>query len=655
MHAYPANGATGVFINSAIILRFGEPLLTGTPLAPVQSAVTTALSAAATGFEGSLAVASQTLQAYLNRTCCGNSVVPGTVTLAGPDGTVSGTVASSNDALSVTFAPTQPLLANTPYTVQAQGVRDTAGNKMVQAFSAAFATGTSLDTTPPQIALTDPANGATNVPTNVHYTVQFTKIIDPSTLTPATFSIVDTTTNTPVMGMVLMNADDITTSFVPSTPLPLDRTFSVVLTRGIKDADGNSLASQVSFSFTTGSQPETSPPHWLVSSPTNGSSGIPVNAVINLGFSQPLEIPTVAPNIQVTAGGNPIAVLVALSNGDQSVITTPAENLTPNAQYVVSIGPGIADLAGLLLDNPGTFTFQTGAVSAPAPVISSLSLKSALFNTVISHLTVTGANFVGATFAFTSSAIAVSVTSVNAAGTSATLSFNAGTEAGTFALFATNGFVTSTTAVTAADRFTVVDPSSTAIAADGYPVTIDALFGVDPLDPTSVPNASMPPSGEVDAQVLSVLNSAGGAPGEPLAQEADATPFSSLNIAGITGGQPVHVEVDGTVFSVVNADPAAPPGAQTGNVPSGPAVPMEADAVVFSVNNTAVGAPPAARVAAVLPSGVPLASTGLGGRSDTVALLVSRPLLLSGAMLLDIVNRDNYLDSRYPNVVRRKR
>jgi large repetitive protein len=364
---FPANGATNVFVNSAVVARFGEPLLVGTSLAAAQSAVTAALAGEVAAFGGSAQTAYQTLRAYMNRTCCGTSVIPGTVFVIGPAAAIAGTVASSSDGLSVTFAPSQPLQSNTSYSVQVQGLRDAAGNLMTQSFGSSFTTGSSLDTTPPQIVLTVPANGATNVPTNVHYTVQFSKAIDPSSLTSASFSIVDNATGQPVAGMIQVDASGLVAAFVPDPLLPIGRSFTVNITTAVKDTAGNNLASIGTFSFSTGYSPDTDAPHLLTHSPSDGENDVAVNALINLGFNEPLNITTVAPNIQVSTGGQPIPVLFALSNGNQRVTITPALGLTPNVQYTVAVGAGIADLGGFTLDNPQNFTFQTVPVVDRTP------------------------------------------------------------------------------------------------------------------------------------------------------------------------------------------------------------------------------------------------------------------------------------------------
>ncbi len=263
----------------------------------------------------------------------------------------------------------------------------------------------------------------------------------------------------------------------------------------------------------------------------------------------------------------------------------------------------------------------------PFPIITSLSRRSALFHTVV-NVTVTGASLAGATFSFHTSAISVTSVSVNTGGTVANLTLSVGTSAGTFALVATTAFGSSPSGVMAINRFTVVDPNSTADSdGDGFVDVIEAAFGSDPLDPTNVPKPNLPSSGEVDAQVVSVLNSAGGVPGQPATQEADAPSFSVLNSAGVApgqpaaheadspafsvlnragagGGQPIRMEASGLVFSVLNAAGVAPgqPAAHEAgatafsvlniaNVTGGTPVGMEANAAPFSVLNTAETTP----------------------------------------------------------------
>jgi len=248
----PKNGATGVFVNNVVVVRFNEPLLTGASFSAAQNAITAALGANSSVSVSSQQIAAQMLQAYMNRTCCGNSVIAGTVTLAGPVGAVAGIVTPSVDGLFATFAPSQPLESNTNYTFQVNGVRDAAGNLMTTPFVSLFKTGSSLDQAALQIVQTNQVNGASNVPTNVNVAVTFSGAIDPSTVGLASFFIADTTTGLPISGLIKMDPIYTIATFVPTAPLTIGHSFSVTLITAIKDQTGNSLLGNASFGFTTG-------------------------------------------------------------------------------------------------------------------------------------------------------------------------------------------------------------------------------------------------------------------------------------------------------------------------------------------------------------------------------------------------------------------
>jgi hypothetical protein len=151
------------------------------------------------------------------------------------------------------------------------------------------------------------------------------------------------------------------------------------------------------------------------------------------------------------------------------------------------------------------------------------------------------------------------------------MTFSAGSTVGTFALVAEDGYGNSGTIPTAANRFTVVDPTSIADTdVDGFPDVVEALYGTDPLDPSSFPTgSSVPLSGESDG-LFSVLNLA--APGGN--SEADGL-FSVLNIAGDGGIQTGNNETDAIPFTVLNVDGSG--GIST--------LTNEVDAIMFSVCN----------------------------------------------------------------------
>ena len=301
---FPANLATAYPLNGKVVVRFTEPLLTGVNLSAAQSAI----SAVAPSLSGSTqSTAASVLQSYLQSTCCGNSIVSGVVTVKQGTTAVPGTVQISNDGLSLTFYPTAALTASTGYTVQANSVRDLAGNRMTAQFQSSFTTGTTNDLTGPTVVQTSPTSGATNVPTNSAFTVQFSKRIDPATLSTQAFTVNDNQVGGNVPGTVQVDASGLTAAFIPNPPFSIGRSFSARLdTTQVKDTSGNALTGASGFSFTTAFAPDNDVPHLLGTIPLSGDTNIPTNAVIVLEFNEPLNTVTAASGVQVLAGGTPI-------------------------------------------------------------------------------------------------------------------------------------------------------------------------------------------------------------------------------------------------------------------------------------------------------------------------------------------------------------
>jgi YD repeat-containing protein len=375
----PLNNATNVATNGRIVVRFVEPLLTGVPLTAAQSAIQ---AAAPTLSPATLLAAGQALQSYLQSTCCGNSVVPGVLTLLQGTTPVTGSAQASSDGLSITFTPAQPLTASTTYTVQANGVRDLAGNRMTQQFQSGFTTGTTADATAPALVRTSPLNGDTNVPTNAAITLQFSKPMDPGTLTSQNLQITDQVSGLTTAGIVQVDATGLTAAFIPNPPLGLGRQFTVAPNTSVTDTAGNSLTGPPSFSFVTTFSPENAAPRLVGSSPANGATNIPTNSVIVLEFSEPMNFISALGAIQVSAGGQPVAGSFALSDADRRITFTPAAVLVANTTYTVTLNTALTDMADHSLSNPGSFSFQTGgaadnstpAVAATSPVSGSVSV-----------------------------------------------------------------------------------------------------------------------------------------------------------------------------------------------------------------------------------------------------------------------------------------
>jgi YD repeat-containing protein len=279
-----------------------------------------------------------------------------------------------------------------------------------------------------------------------------------------------------------------------------------------------------------------------------------------------------------TLGGN----TVQFNGTSATVVSATATVITAVVPNVATTGPISVTVGTTTVTSSSNFTIS------PVPSIGSLSRKSALFNTSIPSLGVTGANLAGANFSFQTPTITIPATSIQS-GNSAILGIRTGSTAGTFALVAFGTLGSSSSAITKNNRFTVVDPTSTADTdGDGIPDAVEAAYGTDPLDSTSFPTASdIIPSGEADSVVTSILNIRPPA-GSASTLEADALVFSILNTSRPPGSTNTG-ETGSVIFSLLNID--GYPAATT----------VEVDSVVFSVNNSNANAAPAIRARNVKP------------------------------------------------------
>ncbi|HXJ76984.1 MAG TPA: Ig-like domain-containing protein, partial [Candidatus Dormibacteraeota bacterium] len=202
----PANAATGVFINQTVTAAFSEAM---DPLT---------ISAATFGLKQ------------------GTTVVAGLVSYAG---------------ITATFTPASTLAPLTAYTATVTtGAKDLAGNPLAAGFSWSFTTGAALDTTPPTVTLSVPANAATGVAINQTINATFSEAMDPTTISTANFAVTGPGA-TPVTGTVAYNAISKIATFTPASNLAANTVYGATITTGVKDLAGNALASNLAWSFTT--------------------------------------------------------------------------------------------------------------------------------------------------------------------------------------------------------------------------------------------------------------------------------------------------------------------------------------------------------------------------------------------------------------------
>ena len=147
------------------------------------------------------------------------------------------------------FNPTNNLSANTTYTATiTTGAMDLAGNALANDYVWSFTTGTTADTSAPNVSTTLPVNTATNVAVNVNIAVTFSETMNPLTITTATFILRQGSTIVP--GTVTSSSTT-TAAFNPTNDLVANTTYTATVTTGVQDLAGNALAADYIWSFTT--------------------------------------------------------------------------------------------------------------------------------------------------------------------------------------------------------------------------------------------------------------------------------------------------------------------------------------------------------------------------------------------------------------------
>ena len=150
--------------------------------------------------------------------------------------------------LTATFTPTAVLTANTLYTATiTTGAKDLAGNPLAANYQWSWTTGAAPDVTPPTVSSTIPVNNFASMSVNSALAAVFSEAMDPSTITTATFILMQGATL--VTGTVTYLG--MTAAFVPTTNLAYNTLYNATITTGAKDLAGNPLAANYQWSFTT--------------------------------------------------------------------------------------------------------------------------------------------------------------------------------------------------------------------------------------------------------------------------------------------------------------------------------------------------------------------------------------------------------------------
>ncbi len=195
-----------------------------------------------------------------------------------------GTVSSMqwSDAQTLAVHGTWPQGSQITATV-GTGLKDVAGNALAAAFTWSFWTFT------PQVVLltSAPADGAQDVPINSTIWLQFSQSMNGATLPGAITVASPAKADLPyTLGG---NGDGNEWTLTMDEDLPSSTSITVTVTTDAQNTQGTPLAAEASFTFTTGTTADTTPPEILSVDPANGATLSTDRSHVTLTFSEPMN------------------------------------------------------------------------------------------------------------------------------------------------------------------------------------------------------------------------------------------------------------------------------------------------------------------------------------------------------------------------------
>lgn len=274
----------------------------------------------------------------------------------------TGTISWSGNMMS--YTPSAALQPNTMYNVTvSKAAEDLAGNHLQTDYVWCFTTASAGDTIPPTVTGTVPNNGAINVAVTATISVSFSEAMDKVSVQNS-FSIAPSVT-----GAFSWNLN--TTTFTPTSPLATSTQYTVTVGTGSMDLAGNHLQSAYTFSFTTSSTADTTPPSVLSTDPPNQASNVPPNKKISVTFTEAVDQPSAEGAFSIL----PAATGTFEWAGNTMKFNTTSP-LQTNTGYNVTISTAVMDLAGNHMSADYKFFFTTSSVidTTPPTVIGTFPL-----------------------------------------------------------------------------------------------------------------------------------------------------------------------------------------------------------------------------------------------------------------------------------------
>jgi len=292
---------------------------------------------------------------------------------------VQPSVYRSQDNRTVTLNTTLPA-SSVVAVIVTSGVQDLSGNALAD-YASVFTTAVATDTSRPSVVSQLPGAGASSVLTDASLVLYTNEIMNEGTLQQALHV---SQNGQLVGGTITLNASGQVIVFKPLQPWTPNALVEVFMDNSAQDVNGNAL-NNYQGSFRIAADPRATAPSVVATQPSYGNTAAPVNAAINMQYSEALDPATVNDTTVIlhdNASGQVLTATVSLAKGNRVIHIVPQALLTASHSYYVQTAAGIKDLDGQAAGSY-FFYFTTNATATAdtvAPKVLAMSPPSGSTN-----------------------------------------------------------------------------------------------------------------------------------------------------------------------------------------------------------------------------------------------------------------------------------
>ncbi len=208
----------------------------------------------------------------------------------------------------------------------------------------------------PTVVSTNPTIDEVDVATNSSIEITFNKDMDAATITSTSFTVAEGATA--VVGTVAYSNK--TATFTPLNNLKASTLYTGTLANTVKDSGGLGIASDYTFSFTTGILVDIIAPTIISTDPLADATNVARNKVISITFSESMSAASFTPTSFIVVQGT-TAVEGSIEYNNKTARFIPDAILDASLSYTATVTTAVKDLAGNAIANTKAWTFTTGA------------------------------------------------------------------------------------------------------------------------------------------------------------------------------------------------------------------------------------------------------------------------------------------------------